>query len=159
MSSGQAWPGFSLFSQPLSPAALWAPLAVWPPITGAHCSLSVTLSPSIPTGSACTEHVRVSGHSGCSFPALLSPGHTELQPFCLPIFAQSLQEQGNGISFAAARAGAGRQKAHPPSLFQPHSPCWEPKGFKYLTSDIQKGCSFQKVDVHPRPDPRGNLQC
>lgn len=156
----------AVFTASLCPAAHWVTLASWLHITDAHCSLSVALSPSIPTGTACMQHVHVSGQSGCSLSPLLSPGHRELQAFCLPVSVQPLRTQGNRIPFVAtvrqppaARAVSARHKAHPQSLFQPQSPCWESKGFKSLTSDIQKGRSFQKMDAHSLPDPRANLQC
>lgn len=114
----------------LCSAAHWVTLALLLYITDTHCSLSVALSPLIPTGRACMQHVHVSGQSVYSLSLPLSPGHRKLPVFCLPVFIQPLQMQSNRIPFfatvyqpTAARLVPVRHKAHLPSLYQPESPC------------------------------------
>lgn len=150
LSSGQPWPGFSVFSRPLSVLQQQGRSGC---VAAPHRRSLFAICCIV-----CLNPRRLSPHAARScFPL---PRARRAPAFVPARFARPLQGQGSGIPFvAAARAGSGRQRANPPSLFQPHSPCWEPKGFKYLTSDVQKGRSFQKVDAHPHPDPRANLQC
>lgn len=136
------WPGRVSPGGAAVLTARWVPLALW-----LHCSLFITCGVSLsPHGTACLQHIPVSLRVLSLLP-LLSPGHPELQGFCLPLSVHPSRHKAMGspllLQPPAARAVSGRQN-NPPNLFQPQSPCWEPTGLGYLTSAVQKGCSFQK---------------
>lgn len=106
----------------LCSAAHWATLALLLYITDTHCSLSVALSPLIPTGRACTQHVHASGR--CLVSLSLQKAAC-LLPVCLHTHPQM---QSNWINFldtvcqsTAARLVSASHKVYLQGLQQPRA--------------------------------------